>query len=72
MSCSKKGMLKAKSFNTKSYGRKAVIYSAINTWNSYQKQLMHFNAFQLNFFFFFEKSISTLTHSCFMFHACLI
>ena len=48
-------MLKVKSFNTKSYGREAVIYSAINTWNSLQKQLKHFllhnlSTFQLKFF----------------------
>ena len=54
-SCSEKGMLKVKSFNTKSYGREAVIYSAINTWNSLQKQLKHFllhnlSTFQLKFF----------------------
>ena len=30
-SCSEKGMLKVKSFNTKSHGKQAVIYSAINT-----------------------------------------
>ena len=41
-SCSEKGMLKVKSFNTKSHGKQAVIYSAINTWNSLQKQLKHF------------------------------
>ena len=40
--CSEKGMLKVKSFNTKSYGKEAVIYSAINTWNRIQKQLKHF------------------------------
>ena len=31
-----------KSFNTKSHGKEAIIYSAINTWNSLQKQLKHF------------------------------
>ena len=41
-SCSAKGMLKVKSFNTKSQGKEAIIYSAINTWNSLQKQLKHF------------------------------
>ena len=41
-SCSEEGMLKVKSFNTKSHGKQAVIYSAINTWNSLQKQLKHF------------------------------
>ena len=30
-SCSEKGMLKIKSFNTKSNGKEAIIYSAINT-----------------------------------------
>ena len=33
-SCSEKGMLKVKSFNTKSHGKQAVIDSAINIWNS--------------------------------------
>ena len=33
-SCSEKGMLKVKSFNTKSHGKQAVTYSAINTRNS--------------------------------------
>ena len=37
-SCSEKGMLKVKSFNTNSHGKEAVIYSAIKTWNSLQKQ----------------------------------
>ena len=37
-SCSEKGMIKAKSFNTKSHGKEAIIYSAINIWNSLQKQ----------------------------------
>ena len=41
-SCSEKGMLKVKSFNTKSHGKQAVIYSAINTWNRLQEQLKHF------------------------------
>ena len=41
-SCSEKGMLKVKSFNTKSHGKEAVIYSAINTWNSLQKHVKHF------------------------------
>ena len=41
-SCSEKGMLKVKSFSTKSHGKQAVIYKAINTWNSLQKQLKHF------------------------------
>ena len=41
-SCSEKGMLKVKSFSTISDGREAVVYSAINTWNSFQKQLKHF------------------------------
>ena len=36
-SCSEKGMLKVKSFNTKLHGKEAIIYSAINTWNSLQK-----------------------------------
>ena len=36
-SCSEKGMLKVKSFSTKSHGKEAVIYSAISTWNSFQK-----------------------------------
>ena len=39
---SEKGMLKVKSFNTKLHGKQAVIYSAINTWNSLQKQVKHF------------------------------
>ena len=48
-------MLKVKSFNAKSHGKEAVIYSAINTWNSLQKQLKHFtlhnlSTFQLKFF----------------------
>ena len=38
-SCSEKGMLKVKSFKTKSHGKEAVIYSAIN---SLQKQLKDF------------------------------
>ena len=33
-SCSEKGLLKVKSFNTKSHGKEAVIYSTINIWNS--------------------------------------
>ena len=40
-SCSQKGMLKVKSFNTKPYGKEVALYSAINTWNSLQKQLKH-------------------------------
>ena len=70
-SCSEKGMLKVKSFNTKSHGKQAVIYSAINTWNSLQKQLKHFllhnlPMFQQNFFETSENLL-TLTHvSCFM------
>ena len=48
-------MLKVKSFNTILHGKEAVIYSAINTWNSLQKQLKHFllhnlSAFQLKKF----------------------
>ena len=48
-------MLKVKPFHTKSYDRKAVTYSAINTWNSLQKQVKHFlfsnlSTFQLKFF----------------------
>ena len=44
------------SFNTKSHGKEANIYSAINTWNSLQKQLKHFllrnlTTFQLKNFF---------------------
>ena len=35
-------MLKVKSFNTKLHRKEAVIYSAINAWNSLQKQLKHF------------------------------
>ena len=34
-------MLKVKSFNTKPYGKEVALYSAINTWNSLQKQLKH-------------------------------
>ena len=54
-SCSEKGILKVKSFNTKSHGKEAAIYNAINTWNSPQKQLKHFllrklSTFQLNYF----------------------
>ena len=54
-SCSDKGMVKVKSFNTTSYGKEAVIYSAINTWDSLQKQLKHFlwrnlSTFQLKSF----------------------
>ena len=41
-SCSEKGMLIVKSFNTKSHGKEAIIYTAINTWNGLQKQLKHF------------------------------
>ena len=36
-SCSEKGMLKVKCFNTKSHCKEEVIYTAINTWNSLQK-----------------------------------
>ena len=48
-------MLKVKSFNTKSYRKEAVIYIAINAWNSLQKQLKHFllrklSTFQLKIF----------------------
>ena len=48
-------MLKVKSFNAKSHGKEAVIYSAIDTRNSLQKQLKHFtlhnlSTFQLKFF----------------------
>ena len=55
-SCSEKGMLKEKSFSTKSHGKEAIIYSVINTWNSLQKQLKHFllrnlATFQLKNFF---------------------
>ena len=55
-SCSEKGMLKVKYCNTKSHAKKAVIYSAINTWNNLQKQLKdfllcHLSTFQLKFFF---------------------
>ena len=54
-SCSEKGMLKVKSFTTKSHGKEAVIHSSINTWNSLKKQLNHFlwrnlSTFQLNFY----------------------
>ena len=54
-SCSEKVMLKVKPFHTKSYDRKAVTYSAINTWNSLQKQVKHFlfsnlSTFKLKFF----------------------
>ena len=35
-------MLKVTSFNTKLHGKEAIIHSAINTWNSFQKQLKHF------------------------------
>ena len=54
-SCSEKGMLKVKSFNTKSHGKEAIICSAITTWNSLQKQLKHFllhnlTTFQLKIF----------------------
>ena len=31
---SEKGMIEVKPFNTKSHGKQAVIYRAINTWNS--------------------------------------
>ena len=54
-SCSEKGMLQVKSCNTKSHDKEAVIYSAINTGNSLQKQLNHallrnLSTFQLNIF----------------------
>ena len=73
-SFSVKGMLKVKSFNTKSHGKEAVIYSALNTWNSLQKQLKNFllhnlSMFQLKIFFEIplSENLSTLTHvSCFM------
>ena len=39
---SEKGMIEVKPFNTKSHGKQAVIYRAINTWNSLQKKLKHF------------------------------
>ena len=42
-SCSEKGMLKVKSFNTKSHGKQAVIYSAIKTRNSCQKTVKAFS-----------------------------
>ena len=74
-SCPEKGMLKVKSFNTKSHGKKAVIYSAINTWNRLQKQLKHFLLHNLSTFQLktsLSENLSTLTHSCFMFHAYLI
>ena len=55
-SCSEKGMLKVKFFNTKSHGKEAIIYSAINTWNSPQKQLKHFLLRNLTTFdYFFLK-----------------
>ena len=38
-SCSEKGMLKVKSFNTKSHGKQAVIYCAINTTGWLQGRL---------------------------------
>ena len=83
---SEKGMLELKSFNTESYGKEeeAVICSAISTWNSLQKNLKHFllrnlSTFQLKKFlnqYYLKKllstSLSTLTHSCFIFHAYLI
>ena len=55
---------KVKSFNTKSHGKEAVIYSAINTWNSLQKQLKHFllsnlSTFQLKNFL---KHLKTYQH----------
>ena len=48
-------MLKVKSVNTKLHGKQAVIYSAIKTWSSIQKQLKHFllrnlSTFQLKIF----------------------
>ena len=49
-SCSEEGMFKVKSFNTKSHGKEAVVYSAINTWNSLQKQLKHFILRNLSMF----------------------
>ena len=66
-----KGILKVKSFNTKSHGKEVVIYNAINTWNSLQKQLNHFQLRNLSMFQLFgaslSESLSTLTHvSCFM------
>ena len=33
---SEKGILKVKNFNSKSYGKEVVIYSAMNTWNNLQ------------------------------------
>ena len=73
-SCFEKGMLKVKSFNTKSHVKEAVIYSALNTWNSLQKQLKNIllhnlSMFQLKIFFEIplSENLSTLTHvSCFM------
>ena len=66
-----KGILKLKSFNTKSHGKEVIIYSAINTWNSLQKQLNHFQLRNLSTFQLFgaslSESLSTLIHvSCFM------
>ena len=57
-------MLKVKFFNTKSHGKEAVIYSAIKTWNSLQKQLNHFllhnlSTFQLKIFL---KHLKTYQH----------
>ena len=51
-SWSEKGMLKLKSFNSKSYDKEAVIYSAINTWNSLQSifYCRIFLLFSLKFF----------------------
>ena len=67
-SCSEKGMLKVKSFNTKSHGKEAIIYRATHSWNSLQKKLEHFLLHNLTKFF--ETSLSenllTLTNSCFM------
>ena len=54
-------MLKVKSFNTKSYGNKAVIYSAINTWNSLPKHLKHF----------LLRNLSTFQLKNFLKHNCL-
>ena len=54
-SCSEKGMLKVKSFNTKSRGKETIIYSAINTGNSLQKQLKYFLQPNLTTFQFFLK-----------------
>ena len=50
ISCSEKGMLKVKSFNTKPHRKEAIIYSAVHTWNSLQKHLKHFLPCNLNTF----------------------